>query len=184
MCERPCKRNQLLLPSGQARTALPHRLRKRQWQRPDKVTHVDLISRALHAFFRDAACAEADVVCDCPGKKKRILQDNAEALAKLFQILLPYVDTVDKDFTALNVVEPHHQCCNRCFASTCMPYDGRGFIRIDRESHATQNPLDRSILRGIVMWIVRYGDVLVREPDITELDAAVLRRVHNWNDGF
>ena len=122
--------------------------------------------------------AEADVVGDGAGEEEGVLQDDAEALAEGFEVLLADVDAVDEDAAALDVVEAHHEADDGGLACAGVAYDGGGLVGFDGEGDPAENPLDVGV--GAEVFVGGGGDagalgfveLLVGEPDVAELDAA------------
>ena len=83
--QRAGEADELFLAGGESGAALADRLCELQRQGADEVADVDLVGGAFEALVGDPCRAEADVVGDGAGEEERILQDDAEALAKLLR---------------------------------------------------------------------------------------------------
>ena len=80
--QRARERQQLLLPDGERRAALPDGLIKACRQAFNKVLQVHLLRRRAHLRIRNALGPQADVARDGSGKKERVLQHDAKILAQ------------------------------------------------------------------------------------------------------
>ena len=65
----------------------------------------------------------------------RVLQDDAEVAAQLFQMEIADVDAADADAAALDVVKTQQQAGDRGFARAGVAYDRDGFARFNSKAH-------------------------------------------------
>ena len=114
-------------------------------------------------------------------------------MAERVEVLTSDVDAVDEDLAALDIVEAHHECGDGGLAGAGVADDGGGFVGVDGEGDTAENPLDvlergsRGLGGGSGRREIRllgFGESLIREPDILELDAAVVGAGGGWGDDF
>ena len=179
--------DELLLSGGEGGTALADGLVELERQGADEVGDVDFFCGGLEGCVGDPVGAEADVVGDGSGEEEGVLQDDTEALAQGFEILLADVDSVDEDLPALDVVKAHHESGYGGFSCASVSDDGGGFIGFHGEGYAAENPLDRpdgGHDAGVVLKFFEGGvsedgllclrERLVGEPHVAEFDASGL----------
>ena len=94
--------------------------------------------------------------------------------------MLAHVDVIDQDLTALHIVEAHHERDDGGFAGAGVADDGSGLVWLDGEGDAFEDPLNFRRQDIQFFWrcpdrndcLLGFGELLVREPDVAELDAA------------
>src|SRR5690349_1251229 len=107
--QRAGKADQLLLPDRQARPPLAQLRVIAFRQAFDEIRCVHFARRVLQLLIAYAGVAEPYVRGDVARKQEDILQDDAEIGAQLFEIQIAYVDAVQQNFAALNVIEAQQQ---------------------------------------------------------------------------
>src|SRR5579884_384781 len=168
--------DELFLSSREAVAAFIQWFGKAARERVDEFADVDLVGGLFHALVCDPTRAQADVLRNRPGKEERVLQNNAEALAQLLQIMLADVYTINQNASMLDIIEAHHQADAGGLAGPGMSDDGRRLVRLDGKRHAAQDPFD-VLHRGKVSaggtgnarpLLIR--EFLIGKPDVAELD--------------
>ena len=91
---------------------------------------------------------------------------------------------IDQHRSALHIVEPHHQRCNRGLARARVADDGSGCVGLDREAHAAQDPFNVAastqfiLCQSLHTFALLRRQSLVGEPDIAKLDAPAAVALH------
>ena len=83
----------------------------------NKVVCVGIFSGGDDFFHRGLEAAIANVLRDSPGKEERLLQDEANLLAKGFEGQLATVQTVQQDAALLRIVKAGQQADESALAS-------------------------------------------------------------------
>src|ERR1700727_1010434 len=120
--------DELLLAGGEAGAALAQRLVESVGQALDEVEDVDFIGGTLHVFIGDGLRTEADVLGNVAGEEERILQNDAEVLAKRGELVLAHVDAIDEYLATLYIVEAHHERDDGGLARAGVADDGGGLV--------------------------------------------------------
>src|SRR2546430_1244632 len=131
-------------------------------KRTNELAEADFLESAVDGGVLDALGAEADIGLNRSGEEKRILEHDAELAAKVLQLDGSNVLAVEKNLTALNVVEAEKQRNERGLAGTGVADDGEGLARCDAKREVAQNPV----------FVCRLGNIAVAEPDIAKFDFA------------
>ena len=106
--------------------------------------------------------AEAHVRFQRAGKKKRILQHDAEKVPQILEIDFANVHAIEQNLAALNIVEAQQELDDGGLAGAGMADDGERMPGLDAEGNVAQNPV----------FFFRSCAAVVGEPDIAELDFA------------
>src|SRR3954464_8496507 len=135
MCERSCKRDELLLSRRERAAALAYRFVECLRQAAHEVTDIYVVSGTLDHLTRDPFRTKADIVGNRAGEEEGILQHDSITATQLADFHLPNVDAVNTDRSALNVIEPQQERDDRGLACTSVADDSHRLSRFDGERY-------------------------------------------------
>src|SRR5690606_22249652 len=90
------------------------------------------------ARFRDAP--HADVLVEAHVEAHEVLEDDADRVAELLQVVLAQVHAVEQDATFARVVESREQLRDRGLAGPILPDERHARARSDREAESPHRP--------------------------------------------
>src|SRR6267378_2679591 len=107
----------------------------------DEFAEADFVNGAFDGGAIDAGRAQSNVRFNGAGKKKGILEHDAELAAEILQVDQANVFAVEKNLSALNVVKAEQEGDERGFPGAGMTDDGEGLAGGDAERDIAQNPV-------------------------------------------
>src|SRR5216684_762515 len=156
------KINELALADGECGAAFVDVAGDALGKGADEFAEADFVNGAFDCGAIDAGRAEPDVRFNGAGKKKGILEHDAELAAEILQVDQANVFAVEEDLAALNVVEAEQEGDEGGFAGAGVTDDSEGLPGGDAERDIAEDPIFFGGLR----------DVPITEPNVAEFDFA------------
>src|SRR5216684_3882987 len=156
------KINELALADGECGAAFVDVAGDALGKGADEFAEADFVNGVFDCGAIDAGRAEPDVRFNGAGKKKGILEHDAELAAEILQVNQANVLAVEEDLAALNVVKAEQEGDESGFASAGVSHDGDGLAGGYTERDIAQNPI----------FLGRLSDVTVAEPHVAKFNFA------------
>ncbi|MNI23615.1 hypothetical protein D3C73_772090 [compost metagenome] len=160
--------NQLALSSRQRAAFFHNGLIKAMGEMGQQLVGANLLQRPLHTFTGDPLVSQAYIGSDSAREEVRVLQDDAHVAA---QPLLRYAFdllAVNRDGSALRIVEAEQQIDDRAFAGAGMADEGNGLAGARFEGDVLQDEVffisKRDILEYHISLVTRHGSISNRFP--------------------
>src|SRR5260370_29670141 len=141
MSKSACKIDELALADGKCGAAFVDVAGDTLGKGADEFAEADFVDGALDGSAIDAGGAESNVRFNGAGKKKGILEHDAELAAEILQVDQANVFAVEEDLAALNIVEAEQEGDERGFPGAGMTDDGESLAGDDAERDIAPDPV-------------------------------------------
>src|ERR1700685_1018296 len=140
------KGNELLLCCRQRAGSIPELFVESVGERADEICDSHILRGLFHVFVVDVGCSQTNVAGNRSAEQEWILQHHAKAAAKIGEIHVFNVHSVDPDRALLHVVETHEQRNDRGLAGSRVTDNSDSFPWLDGKADIAEDPI------GLAGW--------------------------------